>query len=220
MQVILRSDIDKLGKRGDIVEVSDGHFRNFLLPQGLAIKATDGAVSQAGAMRRARDLRDASDREGAQTIASALVAKTITIPVKAGAEGRLYGSVTAADVAQRDRGADRVRRSTARSSTWSRSRPSASTRSLPSCTRPSSSRSRSRSPASKPVRPHGRSPHGYPQPLHACRHTGRVRVALSTVADRVVHSAAQSSPQRCRVLEPAGCCPCDPQARFRQVDDT
>jgi large subunit ribosomal protein L9 len=99
-RIILRSDIDKLGKRGDIVEVSDGHFRNYLAPRGLAIKATDGAVSQAGAMRRARDLRDATDREGAQAIASALVAKTITIQVKAGSEGRLYGSVNAADVAQ------------------------------------------------------------------------------------------------------------------------
>jgi large subunit ribosomal protein L9 len=94
-RIILRSDIDKLGKRGDIVEVSDGHFRNYLRPRGLAIVATDGAVSQAAAMRRARDLRDAHDREGAQTVASALVAKTITIPVKAGGEGRLYGSVTA-----------------------------------------------------------------------------------------------------------------------------
>jgi large subunit ribosomal protein L9 len=98
-RIILRSDIATLGKRGDIVEVSDGHFRNYLSPRGLAIKATDGAVAQAGSMRRARDLRDAHDREGAQTIAQALVAKTITIPVKAGAEGRLYGSVTASDVA-------------------------------------------------------------------------------------------------------------------------
>ena len=99
MKVILRSDHKGLGKRGDIVEVSDGHARNFLLPKGLAFEATDGAVAQAGAMRRARDLRDAADREGAQTIASTLVATTITITMKAGAEGRLFGSVTAADVA-------------------------------------------------------------------------------------------------------------------------
>lgn len=99
MKVILRADRKGLGKRGDIVEVSDGHARNFLFPKGLAIVATDGAVSQAQAMRRARDLRDAQDREAAQSIASKLVATTITIPVKAGAEGRLFGSVTAADVA-------------------------------------------------------------------------------------------------------------------------
>ena len=61
--------------------------------------ATDGAVAQAGAMRRARDLRDAADRDSAQTIASKLVSRTIKLTAKAGAEGRLYGSITAADVA-------------------------------------------------------------------------------------------------------------------------
>jgi len=100
MKVILRQDRAGLGKRGDIVEVSDGYARNFLLPKGAAFKATDGAVDQANAMRRARDLRDASDREGAQTIASKLVATTIVIPMKSGVEGKLFGSVTAADVAE------------------------------------------------------------------------------------------------------------------------
>jgi large subunit ribosomal protein L9 len=99
MKVILRADIAGLGKRGDIVDVSDGHGRNYLLPRGLGIKASDGAVAQAAAMRRRRDLRDAADRDAAQSIASALVAKVITIKAKAGAEGRLFGSVTAADVA-------------------------------------------------------------------------------------------------------------------------
>ena len=100
MKVILRSDISNLGKRGDIVEVAAGHARNYLLPRGLAIGATDGAVAQAASMRRARDLRDSQDRDSAQTIASTLVAKTITITVKAGAEGRLFGSVTSTDVAE------------------------------------------------------------------------------------------------------------------------
>lgn len=99
MKLILRSDRKGLGKRGDIVEVAEGYGRNFLLPKGHAIPASDGAVAQASAMRRARDLRDAQDRESAQTIAKALVARTFTIKVKAGAEGRLFGSVTAADVA-------------------------------------------------------------------------------------------------------------------------
>ncbi|WP_116999729.1 50S ribosomal protein L9 [Desertimonas flava] len=98
MKLILRSDLQGLGKRGDIVDVSDGYGRNYLLPRGLAIKASDGAVDQAGRMRRARDLRDASDREAAQTIASTLVPKIIEISAKAGTEGRLFGSVTAADV--------------------------------------------------------------------------------------------------------------------------
>jgi large subunit ribosomal protein L9 len=96
--VILRSDLERVGKRGDIIDVADGFGRNYLLPRGLAFKATDGAVEQAAKMRRARDLRDASDREAAQTIASRLVPKVITIAAKAGSEGRLFGSVTSADV--------------------------------------------------------------------------------------------------------------------------
>jgi large subunit ribosomal protein L9 len=99
MKLILRSDQKGLGKRGDIIDVADGHARNHLLPHGLAMVATDGAVAQAGAMRRARDLRDAADRDSAQTIASKLVSRKITLTAKAGAEGRLYGSITASDVA-------------------------------------------------------------------------------------------------------------------------
>jgi large subunit ribosomal protein L9 len=98
MQVILRNDLEGLGKRGDIVEVADGHARNYLLPKGLAITATPGAVEQAAKMRRARDLRDASDREAATTVASTLVPKVITVVAKAGAEGKLFGSVTTADI--------------------------------------------------------------------------------------------------------------------------
>ena len=98
MKVILRSDLDRVGKRGDIIDVADGYGRNYLLPRGLAIKATDGAVDQASKMRRARDLRDASDRESAQTIASTLVPKVIQITAKAGKEGRLFGSVTSTDI--------------------------------------------------------------------------------------------------------------------------
>jgi len=100
MKVILRSDLDRVGKRGDIIDVADGYGRNYLLPRGLAMVATDGAVDQAAKMRRSRDLRDASDREASQTIASALVPKVIEITAKAGKEGRLFGSVTTADVVQ------------------------------------------------------------------------------------------------------------------------
>ncbi|MEZ5215190.1 MAG: 50S ribosomal protein L9 [Ilumatobacteraceae bacterium] len=100
MQVILRADIDGLGKRGDIVEVKDGYGRNYLLPRGLAFTATPGAVQQAQAMRRSRDLRDAADREAAQEIARTLVAKVITLTSKSGAEGRLYGSITSADIVE------------------------------------------------------------------------------------------------------------------------
>ena len=99
MKVILRSDQADLGKKGDIVDVSDGYARNYLVPKGLALKATDGNVYQASAMRRARDTRDAKDRGAAEEVASSLVPKVITVKAKAGAEGRLFGSVTSADVA-------------------------------------------------------------------------------------------------------------------------
>jgi large subunit ribosomal protein L9 len=98
MRLVLRTDVDQVGKKGDIVDVADGYGRNYLLPRGLAFLASDGAVEQAGKMRRARDQRDASDREAAQGVATRLVPKVITITAKAGNEGKLFGSVTVADV--------------------------------------------------------------------------------------------------------------------------
>ena len=100
MKVILRSDVDGVGKRGDIVEVANGYGRNYLLPRGLALKATDGASSQAASMRRARDVRDASDRSSAQEVATKLVPTTITLTARAGAEGKLFGSITTTDIAE------------------------------------------------------------------------------------------------------------------------
>ncbi len=99
MNVILREDIAGVGRRGDIVTVADGHARNYLLPRGLAFLATDGAVAQANAMRRRRDLREAADRESARNVAEALTTKTFTIKAKSGNEGRLFGSVTTSDIA-------------------------------------------------------------------------------------------------------------------------
>jgi large subunit ribosomal protein L9 len=98
MKVILRSDLQDIGKRGDIVEVADGHARNYLLPKGLAFVASPGALEQAGRMRRSRDQRDANDRDAARIIASTLVPKVIKVSAKAGPEGRLFGSITSADV--------------------------------------------------------------------------------------------------------------------------
>jgi large subunit ribosomal protein L9 len=98
MRVVLRADIPTVGKKGDIIEVADGHARNYLLPRGLAFKATTGVEAQATAMRRSRDLKDARDREAAEVVARTLVPAVIRIPARAGAEGKLFGSVTAADV--------------------------------------------------------------------------------------------------------------------------
>jgi large subunit ribosomal protein L9 len=98
MKLVLRSDISGLGKRGDIVDVADGYARNSLIPGGRAIAATGGIELQAKSMRRSRDMKDAKDREGAETIARKLVPLVIKIPARAGAEGRLFGSVTPNDV--------------------------------------------------------------------------------------------------------------------------
>lgn len=98
VKVILRSDVAKVGNKGDVVDVSPGFARNFLVASGMAIPASKGAIAQAGAMRRARDARDARDREAAEQVARVLVPKVVRIPVKAGTEGRLFGSVTVADV--------------------------------------------------------------------------------------------------------------------------
>ena len=100
MKVILRSDVDSLGKKGDIIDVADGYARNYLVPNGLALKASPGAVEQASSMRRARDVRDSADREAAQAVATKLVPQTIAISARAGGEGKLFGSVTAADVVE------------------------------------------------------------------------------------------------------------------------
>jgi large subunit ribosomal protein L9 len=99
VKVILRADVADMGHKGDVLDVADGYARNFLVPRGLAMAASKGALAQAESMRRARAVRDARDREAAEEIAPKLTPMTITIPARAGAEGRLFGSVTPADVA-------------------------------------------------------------------------------------------------------------------------
>jgi large subunit ribosomal protein L9 len=98
MQIVLREDIEKVGKRGDIVEVADGFARNYLIPRGHAILASEGIAAQAKSMRAARDRADRKNREAAQLVANKLTGTTVTVPAKAGAEGRLFGSVTSSDL--------------------------------------------------------------------------------------------------------------------------
>ena len=100
MKLLLRSDVDGVGKKGDLVDVADGYARNFLVPKGFAIKATKGIEEQAASMRRSRDLKDATDRGAAEEVAKTLVPAVITITAKASGEGKLFGSVTAADVVE------------------------------------------------------------------------------------------------------------------------
>lgn len=98
MKAVLRVDVAGLGHKGDVVDVADGYARNYLVPKGLAMKASKGAEVQAEGMRKARAIQDAADRDAAQEIASKLVSAVVTIPAKASGEGRLFGSVSASDI--------------------------------------------------------------------------------------------------------------------------
>lgn len=100
MKVLLRSDIKGVGRRGDIVNVSSGHARNFLLPNDLAIVANAGTIAQAEVMRQSRELQIAADRESARLVATSLSTTVIKIAAKAGNEGRLFGSINAAEIAK------------------------------------------------------------------------------------------------------------------------
>lgn len=100
MKVILTQEVRSLGAPGDVVEVADGYGRNFLLPRGLARPATDGALKQVATIRRTRELREIADREKAEEVANQIASLTIRIPAKAGDQGRLFGQVTPATVAE------------------------------------------------------------------------------------------------------------------------
>jgi len=99
MKVLLRKDVEGVGRRGDIVEVKGGYARNFLLPSGSALVASDAVEDQAAAMRKSRDLRDAQDRKAALTQKEAIERTKIMIPARASAQGRLFGSVGPVEVA-------------------------------------------------------------------------------------------------------------------------
>jgi large subunit ribosomal protein L9 len=98
MKIVLRADVEHVGEKGDIVDVADGYARNFLVPRGLALRATTGVQKQADAMRRSRDAHDRRARETAQAIADQL-APTVRVEARAGEGGRLFGSVTSSDIA-------------------------------------------------------------------------------------------------------------------------
>ncbi|MEU0539152.1 50S ribosomal protein L9 [Nocardia sp. NPDC005978] len=100
MKLILTADVDHLGAPGDTVEVKDGYGRNFLLPRGLAIVATRGAEKQVAGIRRAQDARKVRDLDHANELKQAIEGLTgVALSVKTAGTGKLFGSVTAADVA-------------------------------------------------------------------------------------------------------------------------
>lgn len=99
MKLILTADVPNLGAPGDLVEVKDGYGRNFLVPQGLAIAATRGAEKQVATIRRAREARTVRDLQHANEIKQTLQGLSVTLSARAGSEGKLFGSVTSADIA-------------------------------------------------------------------------------------------------------------------------
>ena len=100
MKVLLRSDVDGLGKTGSIVNVARGYARNFLVPQGLAVIATEGMAAQAEVMQQKRALQSAADKESAQTLAASLSDCAVTVSAKTSDEGRLFGSVGPAEISE------------------------------------------------------------------------------------------------------------------------
>jgi len=99
MKLILTQDVPGLGGPGDVVEVKDGYGRNFLMPRGFAIAWTRGGEKQVTQIKRAQKVREVRDLGHANEIKQALEALTITLPAHAGDTGRLFGSITTADIA-------------------------------------------------------------------------------------------------------------------------
>jgi len=99
MQLILTSKVEGLGSEGDVVDVSDGYGRNFLLPRHLAIKATKGALTHATALKEGRDEASRKARAEAEAIASNLVSSRVVIAASSGDEGKLFGSIGTSDIA-------------------------------------------------------------------------------------------------------------------------
>lgn len=98
MKLILTQEVNGLGDAGDIVEVKDGYGRNYLLPRGLAIGWTKGGEKQVTQIKRARKSREIRNLDHAKEVKADIEARTVTVPAKAGESGKLFGSITNADV--------------------------------------------------------------------------------------------------------------------------
>jgi large subunit ribosomal protein L9 len=99
MKIILQKPVDKLGVPGDVVDVADGYARNYLMPRGLAVKATKGGVKHVESLKRAHGVRANAAKAEAEQVAQRLMASPVTVSAHAGEEGKLFGSVTPTDVA-------------------------------------------------------------------------------------------------------------------------
>ncbi|HEX6262788.1 MAG TPA: 50S ribosomal protein L9 [Actinomycetota bacterium] len=100
MKIILQKEVEKLGQPGDIVEVKDGYARNYLIPRGFATQATKGALQHAGRVRREHETRETKALEHAAAFAKRLEKTPVQVQAQAGEDGRLFGSVTAQQIAE------------------------------------------------------------------------------------------------------------------------
>jgi large subunit ribosomal protein L9 len=100
VKIILKEDVPNLGQEGDVEEVADGYARNYLIPQGMAIKATPGALKDFEHRQRIKAKKHERDKKRAEALARRLTAQTLTFDVKVGETGQLYGSITNVDIAE------------------------------------------------------------------------------------------------------------------------
>jgi large subunit ribosomal protein L9 len=100
MQIILQEDVEKLGTRGQLVEVAEGYARNFLLPRKLALEATSGNMKRLEKMRAAFAKKEATEKEAASVLAGLLANVSVELVRKAGENDQLFGSVTSADISE------------------------------------------------------------------------------------------------------------------------
>jgi large subunit ribosomal protein L9 len=100
MKILLTQDVENLGKAGEIKRVPDGYARNFLIPKGVAVLATEGAVKQAQLRSKSEDKRQRQAEEEAASLAEILWQLTLTFEAKAGEKDRLYGSITSTDIVE------------------------------------------------------------------------------------------------------------------------
>ena len=100
MEVILRQAVENLGHPGDVVTVSNGFARNYLLPRGIAFQATEGNKKRIAQEKSRLEAAESERREAAEAVAKQMEEVSITFSARVGEEGKLFGSVTAADIAQ------------------------------------------------------------------------------------------------------------------------
>jgi large subunit ribosomal protein L9 len=100
MKVTPQRSVERLGDPGDVADVAAGYARNYLIPRGLAVRAEKGMIRHAESLKRSHEVRSKARKGEFESIAASLLQTPVTVTAKAGEEGRLFGSVTAADIAQ------------------------------------------------------------------------------------------------------------------------